>query len=1267
MRAIRVLLLFIYALQMMNSQKRQTFYRCGINEKKIIPIPAEHVIHMDKDYRRLNNEEFKDFHIYLDLINIKNDIKKFKLEQYENLFINSLNKAVKILETLLKVKYREYGFKFTDKNILNMEIEDWNKTLIGSNSIGDSKQLGIDLFIFGKFDDDMEESTLASAGPFYIDPSTNQPIVGIVYINTNVNYSKIHSEEYFQSIIIHEFTHILGFTNWYFDDIMHCLFNKTDEYGLNRYYINSPKLLEVAKKYYNCSEIDGIELEESGGSGTAGSHWEARILLGDYMNGVIYPEEQVISEFTLALLEDTGYYKANYYTGGLMRYGKNKGCDFIKKRCVNSSHEINPNYENEFYDSIASPYLIDASCSSGRQSRTYYAWWLYSSLPYFYRYFSDSRYGGFAPADYCPVAREFREETINSYYTGHCSSKGNGGYGTQITYRDSRRKENTTHSWREYYYYYYRSETLQSITGETYSDHSFCYQSTLIKNELYNNNYNDLNVTRAICYESFCSNSSLTIKINEDYIVCPRAGGKVEVDGYEGYFLCPDYNLICSGTIMCNDMFDCVEKKSQVKNESYIYDYEIETSQNIERMETTTANNETNYELSENGICPINCKHCLENNRCLKCRNDYGLCGSKENEEVICSPMTELNIGYYRNNNIYYKCIENCDICSNDISCNSCSNGFDYFNGKCVIDNKTCLEFDKENICKKCMDNYAFRENDRSICLSLDNFVNYYTKDDGISYYPCSREISNCSNCYYDNNITNVKCTQCSSNFVFLIDEGICLAKNKLNKTYYYINVTHINICSNSIEMCDECENNHYCFKCKKDFYMINDNHETCLNKSLFPKDEYFINNENTIYYSCNNSNYQNVNNCKFCSSKTNCTLCKDNYTFIDGIKSICTRKEELKNKYIQDPFDETNFIKCEQIFKNCYSCNDTQCLSCKEGYIFIDDNYLKCELKQLSNTGIASPKNPFYQLFILQVRIIDKLLKIFFIISTTLKNFKRIKIPIELYKNNNNRNLQDSSYENLQVDFYINENNDNIESGKIYELTSQEEFSDSNRIVVKQQINSEYEMKVLNNDKKILDTQENEKMIQNGEIYDLSSNTQTNNYIIESASNGCTFNLFSKTFIEENKQDINLNFIEVNNKDSIINVECILSNEYNNKIPCSLNQNINKSVILDSYVGSNNKGIFYITQDSSKEDLILNCQVDINKKINSNSLSVAWIISIIIISIAFIGLIILSVYFCKRKKISKEDNNKPKITINSTENINSEQQINTTEIRKKE
>ena len=265
-----------------------------------------------------------------------------------------------------------------------------------------------------------------------------------------------------------------------------------------------------------------------------------------------------------------------------MRYGKNKGCDFLKNRCVDSNHEINPFFENEFYDSIKSPDNMDASCSSGRQSRTYFAWWIYSSLPSYYRYFTDETYGGFSPADYCPVSREYYKEAENAYYTGSCSNKGNGGYGTRIIYQvEETVKINETHYSQQTNRYYYTSEYLQSlsITGETYSDHSFCYQSSLIKNNI---NF-DSSIVRAICYESFCSDLSLTVKINEDYLVCPRAGGKIEVEGYKGFFLCPDYNLICSGSVICNDMFDCVEKNSTAKEESYIYDYTIKNKSKCRR------------------------------------------------------------------------------------------------------------------------------------------------------------------------------------------------------------------------------------------------------------------------------------------------------------------------------------------------------------------------------------------------------------------------------------------------------------------------------------------------------------------------------------------------------------------------------------------------------------------------------------------------------------------------------------------------------------
>jgi hypothetical protein len=108
----------------------------------------------------------------------------------------------------------------------------------------------------------MNPLTLASAGPRYLAPGTGQPLVGIVNINTNVNYSKINSKEYLQSIIIHEFTHILGFLNSHFKNYFHNIYNITDDYGLQRYFINSTKVLEVARKYFNCPNLEGVELEE---------------------------------------------------------------------------------------------------------------------------------------------------------------------------------------------------------------------------------------------------------------------------------------------------------------------------------------------------------------------------------------------------------------------------------------------------------------------------------------------------------------------------------------------------------------------------------------------------------------------------------------------------------------------------------------------------------------------------------------------------------------------------------------------------------------------------------------------------------------------------------------------------------------------------------------------------------------------------------------------------------------------------------------------
>ena len=302
----------------------------------------------------------------------------------------------------------------------------------------------------------------------------------------------------------------------------------------------------------------------------------------------------------------------------------------------------------------------------------------------------------------------------------------------------------------------------------------------------------------------------MTVKIHENYILCPRSGGKIEVDEYGGYLICPDYNLICTGTIMCNSIDDCVNKKSEIKKD-YIYDYKIKTTQNIERLEDEIPDNETNYELSDDGKCPIYCHQCLENNICIKCKKDYGLVGSKKEENIICLPQSELNKGYYKNNqSIYYKYIDFCDSCSNGETCN------------------------------KCINNYFFLNNENNKCY----------------------------------------------------------------------NISEIN-----------------------------------------PIEDYYLDENNSTYYSCQKFNL--IKFCQKCSKKDNCFLCQQNYTFINGNKTECFKISQLGDKYYQDPDDNSNYIECSNLIQNCLSCNDTQCLKCDEGYVFINDNYDNCVLKASLNLSI--------------------------------------------------------------------------------------------------------------------------------------------------------------------------------------------------------------------------------------------------------------------------------------------------------------------------
>jgi len=379
-----------------------------------------------------------------------------------------------------------------------------------------------DLIVYPQVDTGEEfitSETIAAASHCLLSEVSQRPIVGIILLNKNLN-TKNDLEYYIRNALFHEFFHILGFN---------FLFFKNKQYEENSYtYLNSPKLLEKAKIHFGCDDIKGIRLEDQGESGTVGSHWDARFMQGELMIGEDY-SEVVMSDMTLAFLEDLGYYKVNYYTGGLFRFGKNQGCSFLEKKCIYSEGTLFP---NEFCYESNKPFCTGSLTSKG----TCYIVKYKEDLPTNYRYFADSKVGGKKLADYCPISF-FTKYDDDYNYPMNCA------YG---------KKEND---------------------DEIIGSNSICFKSSI-----------NLRSNSSICYEIECDriNKQIKVKIGLKTALC--YGTKYDIenpDDLNGFLSCPDYNMVCTSNTWCNNMFDCIDRES-IPDES-TYDYISDRTKLINR------------------------------------------------------------------------------------------------------------------------------------------------------------------------------------------------------------------------------------------------------------------------------------------------------------------------------------------------------------------------------------------------------------------------------------------------------------------------------------------------------------------------------------------------------------------------------------------------------------------------------------------------------------------------------------------------------------
>jgi hypothetical protein len=354
---------------------------------------------------------------------------------------------------------------------------------------------------------------VGAASSMIQDNQTKQPIVGMF----DLNYYDGFSYEDLLSTTIHEMAHALGFANNLFEDFIKPNGeNYRKDEVVKTEYVNgrkvakiiTPKVVNLARETFGCSTMNGVELELQGGEGTAGSHWEKRIMYQDFMGPDSDMNDIVYSDISMALFEDSGWYTVNYKYTTKMTWGSKAGCDFINGPCIKNGKPTSRLYCNDYTKN---------TCDFNRLNKGVCGMANYNYIDPEYQYFSyDSTLGGSDMyLDFCPVVKQF--------FGGNCR-------GLEPT-----------------------PTQTESDYGEQVCENCRCIEGTYSKIYVPHNH--------AACHWVECKKGYSLIHVGQQVVKYPAKGGSVKVPGYDGVLYCPTWQEVCdpapcmnacSGIGICN-------------------------------------------------------------------------------------------------------------------------------------------------------------------------------------------------------------------------------------------------------------------------------------------------------------------------------------------------------------------------------------------------------------------------------------------------------------------------------------------------------------------------------------------------------------------------------------------------------------------------------------------------------------------------------------------------------------------------------------------
>lgn len=101
-----------------------------------------------------------------------------------------------------------------------------------------------------------------------------------------------------------------------------------------RLQLQTPAVIAEAQRHFGCSSLTGAPLENGGGSGSAGSHWDQQFFYTETMCPQQASNRQAFSRFSFAALKDSGWYQVNDNDADPFTFGVKAGCSFFNNPSV---------------------------------------------------------------------------------------------------------------------------------------------------------------------------------------------------------------------------------------------------------------------------------------------------------------------------------------------------------------------------------------------------------------------------------------------------------------------------------------------------------------------------------------------------------------------------------------------------------------------------------------------------------------------------------------------------------------------------------------------------------------------------------------------------------------------------------------------------------------------------------------------------------------------------------------------------------------------